>query len=143
MTNISKKLSSKEVAEIVDYWVVTGAHDYESFKHLYLGKQYSNALFFGHIILEKILKAHVAKNIENHPPYSHNLIHLAKLTSNLNLSQDELRLLAEVNDFNIRCRYPEDKFVFYKKCTPEFSEKYYFKIDQLYQNLCLALKPKK
>lgn len=51
--------------------------------------------------------------------------------------------LDEVNDFNIRSRYPEFKFRFYKKCTKRFTEKYIDRIEQLFRYLCQHLQQKK
>lgn len=48
-------------------------------------KRYSDSLFFGHIVLEKILKALVVQKTKNQAPYSHDLIRLQE-TVKLELS---------------------------------------------------------
>lgn len=97
---------------------------------LFLSKRYSDTLFFGHIILEKIIKAHVVKQTKRQAPYSHDLILLAQITK-LPLVQREKELLAEVNHFNIRTRYPDQKLRFYKKCTKSYTHDYLTKIKKL------------
>jgi HEPN domain-containing protein len=129
----------KEVKEIVQYWLKTADHDYETMKGLQGIARYSDALFFGHIVLEKIFKALVVKKTKEHAPYIHDLSQLQKL-SGFPLDKDDLILLDEVNDFNIRARYPEQKLEFYKKATKEYAEKYIIRIIDLYQRLCKEAK---
>ena len=63
--------------------------------------------------------------------------------SKCDLSKEELDLLDEVNDFNIRARYPEYKLQFYKQCDKEYAKNYLDKINKLYKKLCQKLKQKK
>lgn len=51
----------------------------------------------------------------------------------LELNSDQEALLLELNQFNLRSRYPDYKFEFYQKCTPEFSTEYFMKIKELNQ----------
>ncbi len=101
--------------------------------------RYSDSLFFGHIILEKVLKALVVKKIGEHAPFTHDLVQLQGLAG-ISLSKAETDILDEANDFNIRARYPERKLEFYKKCTKEFTDKYMPAIKDLYQKLCNTAK---
>ena len=84
-------------------------------------------LFFGHLTVEKILKAIYVDKHDNTPPFSHNLVYLAE-RADLDLEDENLELLEEVSDFNLEARYPDDKFTFYKKCTKSFTEN---KLDQI------------
>jgi len=54
-----------------------------------------------------------------------------------------LDLLDDVNDFNIRTRYPEYKLEFYKKCTRKYAKNYLDEIINLYKKLCQETKQKK
>ncbi|HEY4503646.1 MAG TPA: HEPN domain-containing protein, partial [Candidatus Paceibacterota bacterium] len=78
--------------------------------------RYPESLFFGHIILEKMLKAFVVQETREQPPKIHNLVRLEEM-SNLHLSEDVKDYLIVVNTFNIRARYDEYKTSFYKMCT--------------------------
>ena len=134
-------MSKSQVKQTVAYWAKTAEHDYETMKVLFRAKRYSDSLFFGHIVLEKILKGLYVKHNQKDAPYIHNLVTLAKQTA-LNLSQDDLEFLEEVNRFNIRARYPDVKLEFYKKSTPELTTIYLKRIKTVYKNLCQKLNKK-
>ncbi len=132
-------MKPNEVRKNINYWQKTAAHDYETMTGLFEIKRYSECLFFGHIILEKILKAFVVKKTKEHAPYLHNLSRLAEIAK-INLDESELDFLARVNKFNIRARYPDDKLRFYKICTKEYTEKNLIEIKDIYKKLCQTLK---
>ncbi|HHD92686.1 MAG TPA: HEPN domain-containing protein [Candidatus Portnoybacteria bacterium] len=135
-------MKQEDVKKIIKYWQKTAEHDYETMIGLFKIKRYSDSLFFGHIILEKIIKALVVKETKNQAPRLHDLVRLQEIAK-LKLSSEEVRFLNRINDFNIRARYPEYKLQFYKKCTKEYTEKYFNQIIDLYKKLCQELKQKK
>jgi len=108
---------------------------------LFKSKRYHFSLFVGHLVLEKILKAHVVKNTKKEAFYSHDLVRLHSLTG-ISLDEKEVELLNMVNEFNIRARYPEYKREFYKRCTKKYAKEYLEKIIKLYKKLCQILKQK-
>jgi HEPN domain-containing protein len=65
-----------------------------------------HGLFFAHLALEKLLKAHVCRHTRDLAPRSHNLPRLAEL-GGIVLSQEQHALLERMNDFNLEGRYPE------------------------------------
>ncbi len=134
-----KKINTKKV---IEYWRKTAEHDYEVMLYLFKGKKYPESLFFGHIILEKVLKGLVAQETKKQAPYIHDLIRLREI-ARLELSQDEIKFLNKVNDFNIRARYPEYKLQFYKQCDRKYTKNYLDEIIRLYKKLCQKLKQKK
>ena len=135
-------MKKEDVKKVVKYWQITAEHDYETMNGLFKIKRYSDSLFFGHIVLEKILKGLVVQETKKEAPYIHNLTKLAEL-SKCNLPKDEMDLLDIVNKFNIRSRYPEYKLQFYKQCDKEYAKNYLDKITKLYKKLCQKLKQKK
>ncbi|MCD5385013.1 MAG: HEPN domain-containing protein, partial [Candidatus Pacebacteria bacterium] len=102
-------------------------------------KRYSDSLFYGHIVLEKTLKALVVQNKKSHPKPIHNLLVLTQ-EADINLKKEDLEFLAEVNKFNIRARYPDYKFVFHKLCILDYTEIKLKKIKSIYKKLCQMLK---
>ena len=134
-----KKINVKKVAE---YWTKTAEHDYKTMLDLFKIKRYSDSLFFGHIVLEKTLKALVVAETKTEAPYIHNLTKLAEIAK-CDLSKKEMDLLDAVNKFNIRSRYPEYKLQFYKQCNKKYAKKYLDEIVELYKKLCQKLKQKK
>lgn len=137
-----KKLSAEQIKKIVSYWQKTAEHDYDTLKALFAAKKYSDALFFGHIILEKTLKAHFVKNIRREAPRIHDLLELSK-RANVKLTEEELTYLKIVNRFNMRARYPDVKLRFYKECTSEYTKENLKKIQKIYKKLCQEFKHKK
>ncbi len=130
------------INKVIKYWLETAKHDFETMSGLYKIKRYSDSLFFGHIVLEKILKAHVVATTNDHAPRLHDLARLSVLAK-INLTKEQLIFLKQVSDFNIATRYPDFKFNFYKKCTPKFTKEYLDEIKKIYFELCQKLKPKK
>jgi HEPN domain-containing protein len=135
-------LNKEQIKNLVAYWQKIAKHDWETMQVLYKTKRYSDSLFFGHIVLEKILKAHVVISTKQHAPYTHNLVKLAELAE-LNISKDEMKFLSAVNKFNIRCRYPEYKIDIYKLCNKTYTDSYLNKTLTIYEKLCKNLKQKK
>jgi len=131
-------MNDKEVKDAITYWKTVAAHDYDTMTALFKAKRYSDSLFFGHIVIEKLLKGLIVKNTTEQAPYTHNLMVLER-AAKLESDKDMIEFLNQVNDFNIRARYPEHKLAFYKKCTYQYT-KYYERIKEIYKNLCQKLK---
>ncbi len=118
--------------EHIEYWLRSAAHDLESAETLFEHQKYDWCLFLVHLVLEKTFKAFCVRAHPNEKiPFIHNLAKLAERTE-LGLTQEQFTFLLEINQFNIKGRYPDYKFEFYRKCTFEFTENYYFKIKELY-----------
>ncbi len=127
------------VKEVVEYWLKTSKNDYKTMTSLYKMKRYAHSLFFGHIILEKVLKAAVTKNTKKHAKLTHNLLILHE-DSGLKISKEDVEFLAEVNKFNIKTRYPDYKLDFYATCDKEYTKNKIKEIKKLYKELCQKVK---
>lgn len=88
------------------------------------------ALFFGHLTVEKLLKAVFVSKSDEPPPLTHRLTYLTEKIG-LNLSPERLEMLEIITDFNLEARYPDEKFSFYQKCTRGFTETYLNKIEEI------------
>ena len=97
MVNIEKHIS---------YWKNGAVEDFEVADQLIRSGKIRHGLFFLHLTLEKILKAHVCRNSKDIAPRLHNLARLAEL-SGIAFRQKDSDFLAEMNPFNIEGRYPE------------------------------------
>jgi HEPN domain-containing protein len=117
---------------LIKYWVEAAELDLPVIDHLYEKGDYVWSLFLSHLVLEKILKAHYAKDNETVPPKIHDLVKLAKCTS-LTITASQEEYLDFVNDFNIESRYPKEKFELYKICTKEFCREHIDKIKEMYK----------
>jgi len=58
----------------VRYWIRSADQDWKVANHLFEKGDYSYALFFGHLAIEKILKAIFTDKKNKTPPFSHNLV---------------------------------------------------------------------
>ena len=115
--------------KLIDFWIAGADDDYDTMIAMFDTKRYSWALFVGHLMIEKLLKAYFVKINENYPPFTHNLLKLAKDT-NLPLT-DELKLqLTTITAFNLNTRYDDYKRSFQKKCTPDFTNEWIEKIKE-------------
>jgi HEPN domain-containing protein len=63
------------------------------------------SLFFLHLTLEKVFKAHVVKQTKKLPPKMHNLIVLAEM-GKVSLSEEQTDFCGRINLYNIEARYP-------------------------------------
>ena len=108
--------------DLMNYWIESSDRDYESMKKNYETKQYTWALFIGHLTIEKLLKALYAKVNKNnpYPPKIHNLVILAE-RCNIQLDNKKTTILMTCNSFNISARYEDYKNEFYKRCTEEYT----------------------
>jgi len=78
-------------------------YDLETGKSLIKAKRYPYAFFFGHLALQKILKAHVVKSSKMHAPYTHSLPLLAQ-RSGLQIPTSHVDKLSEFMAFHIESR---------------------------------------
>ncbi|KKU98043.1 MAG: HEPN domain protein, partial [Candidatus Wolfebacteria bacterium GW2011_GWE1_48_7] len=132
--NCMSNLTKQEVKKSVVYWQTVAKHDYETMVGLFKLKRYSDSLFYGHLVLEKTLKALVVKNTGAHPKPIHNLSVLAQ-DAGIDLSKEDREFLAEVSKFNIYARYPDYKLSFYKLCNLEYTKPRIEKIKALFKKL--------
>ena len=88
------------------------------------------ALFIGHLVLEKLLKAFYVKNVDIKVPHIHNLVKIAR-DSGLQLTDDQEDFLLEVTAYNIKGRYPDYKRSFHTKATMKFTLDRIEKIEEM------------
>jgi HEPN domain-containing protein len=125
--------------EITDYWLSSSNKDLKAMVSLFKNGHYMWALFLSHLILEKLLKAIYAKEVDTNIPYIHDLTKIAEMAK-LQLTEEQKDLLDEVTTFNIKARYPDYKGRFYKKATKRFTENYILKIKEFRRWLIKRIK---
>jgi HEPN domain-containing protein len=108
------------IEKVYNYWLDSSERDFKTMQHLYDSKDYHWALFIGHLVIEKLLKAKIVKNTEAHAPFSHDLRRLAKVAG-IKLDKEYSDWLDTITTFNLNARYDSYKQDFYNKCTPEFT----------------------
>ena len=136
------KIRNSNKEQQIQYWVAAAEKDLPVIDHLFENGDYHYALYFGHLVLEKLLNALYVKNVGKVPPYKHRLILLSN-KAKLSLSEEQKKAFETFTNFNIEARYPDEKFNFYKLCTKEFAEPYIKQVKEYYQWLKTLIKSKK
>ena len=106
MINIEKQIK---------YWEKGAFDDLDSAKILIERKRLLHGLFFCHLVIEKIIKAHVVKFTNEIAPRSHNLIFLSE-KANLTFDDDDEIFLGILMKYQLQGRYPD-----YNPIIPEIS----------------------
>jgi HEPN domain-containing protein len=125
--------------EHIAYWKTTAARDWKFVQQILKTKNYAYALFFAHLVLEKLCKAHWIKdNKSNNPPRIHNLVHLAEATK-LKISSEDLDFLRKMNTFQLEGRYPDYKQEIFRTYRQQNTALIIKKVNQLRQWLLKEL----
>jgi len=132
-------LPKEKTKALVDYWLANAAEKFKTMQGLYASKRYADCLFFGHMVLEMALKAHVVTVTKEVAPKIHSLRRLAEMAK-LDLAEEEWKLLVRASDFNMEARYPDEKLEFHKLTTRSYTDGQYEPIISLYQKLCQKIR---
>lgn len=116
--------------QTIQYWLISARDDWRVANQLFEKEEYPYALFFGHLTIEKILKAIYTDKHNEVAPFTHRLVYLAEKIP-LSLTDNQLELLEIFTDFNLEARYPDEKFSFKKRCTKKFAEEYSKKMEEM------------
>ena len=119
-----------EKEDIVKYWIESSDSDFQVMESLFKNEHYTWALFLGHLVVEKLLKAYHVRNIDADYPRIHNLLEIAYKAS-LELSDEQKLVMSELSTFNLRARYPDYKNRFQKKANREYTEMQLNKIREI------------
>ena len=84
-------------------------------------KDFSYSLFFGHLAVEKFIKAIYVQKRNEHAPQIHNLVRLAE-QAGIVMSPEQKETLIIINAFNLESRYPDEKRSFRIKCTKQYTQ---------------------
>jgi len=119
----------------VDYWLHGAAESLKDMRSALKGKRRTNAMFCGHLAVEKILKALCAVrnvNIER----EHKLLKLAKDSGYITvLSTTEQQELLTITSFNLEARYDDYKRRFHAICTPQYVDTWSKVISRWYKEV--------
>jgi HEPN domain-containing protein len=105
----------------IDYWRNTAVEDWATVEVLFSTKRYPHCLFWAHLVLEKLAKAHWVKAHEDDiPPKVHNIVWLLE-ESGVDLEEDMMAFLVKFNRFQLSTRYPDYMNKLYMMCTEDFT----------------------
>ena len=91
-----------------EFWAEEARESLRVAWHLFEKEDYSYALFFGHLAIEKILKALYVLRKSEQAPYIHNLLRLAE-HANIPITEERKEWLIRVTGFNLEARYPDER----------------------------------
>jgi HEPN domain-containing protein len=94
-----------DVEKQVAYWRSGADEDWQVAVELVSSGRTRHGLFFAHLALEKLLKAHICRVTRDLPPRIHPLLRLAEWTD-LALSDEQRAFLARFDRYQIEGRYP-------------------------------------
>jgi HEPN domain-containing protein len=95
-----------DVKKQINYWRTSSEEDFAAAQSLLEEGHLRHCLFFANLAIEKMLKAHVTKKINDVPPKIHNLVRLAEITG-LKLDSNQKDLLREFGIYQLEGRYPD------------------------------------
>lgn len=95
-----------DVPKQVEYWRKSSDEDFAAAQSLLEKGHFRHCLFFAHLAIEKMLKAHVTWQTKDVPPRIHNLIRLAEV-ANLKLDPERQGFLREFSIYQLEGRYPD------------------------------------
>ena len=118
--------------EIIKYWASEAEESLQVAQHLFEKGDYSYALFFGHLAVEKFLKSIYVAQRDKNVPRSHNLPRIAK-AAKIIIPEDKLTDLIRITGFNLEARYPDYKKTFRNKCTRHFTAQELNRIHEVFR----------
>ena len=108
-----------DVQKQIDYWQTSSDEDFAAAQSLLEKGHFRHCLFFAHLAIEKILKAHVTRQINDIPPRIHNLVRLAE-KAELSLDDEQTSFLRSFDVYQLKGRYPDSaKIILDSKTTKE------------------------
>lgn len=120
-----------DTAKIIRFWKDSAEKDLKVAQDLLRLKHYPQCLFFGHLCLEKMLKAIIVKRSKTHALPIHDLVRLAKM-ADLALSEGIEQDFNTISKFNVAARYQEEKYKMYKLASAAYAQKYLKLIEKYY-----------
>lgn len=94
------------VRKQIDYWKASSDEDLAAAESLLEKGHLRHCLFFAHLAIEKMLKAHVTRQTNDIPPRIHNLIRLAEIAG-LPISPEQGGFLSGFDVYQLEGRYPD------------------------------------
>jgi len=95
-----------DIKKQIDYWTKGAENDLMTADLLIREKRILHGLFFCHLVIEKVIKAHVVKTSGEVAPRSHNLIYLSEKTD-LEFDDETEIFLGILMKYQLQGRYPD------------------------------------
>ena len=116
--------------EKVEYWLSLANSDLGTAKFLHSGRKYLYVCFMCQQVVEKALKAAIAKT-GAFPPKTHDLLRLARLAALVKLTQDQEEFLNKLTPYNIEARYPSYKEEAWRSLNKRICKEYIIQTEEM------------
>ena len=128
---------SLTLKEQVDYWVKLSSESLLDMRAALRSGRRTNALFCGHLAIEKMLKALCAvRYVTSNQIWGHNLIKLSDIAGLwVGFNDSQQFELATITTFNIQARYDDYKRQFKLLCTKQYVEQWTSIIEKWYTDI--------
>lgn len=100
-------MSTFNIEKQIQYWKTTALSDFETAEILIDKNKLLQGLFFCHLTIEKLLKAHFVKANIALAPKTHDLIYLTK-KANLSFDEAQKTTLLTLMNYQLEGRYPDN-----------------------------------
>lgn len=105
----------------VAHWKNTAEEDWLAAQDLFRSKRFLQSLFFAHLTIEKLSKAHwIQDNVSDHPPRIHDILRLWSATT-LAPTPTQEGVGSTLNTFQMDGRYPDYQRIAYQRATESFT----------------------
>ncbi|HVC35583.1 MAG TPA: HEPN domain-containing protein [Chloroflexota bacterium] len=88
-------------------WVDSAEYDWVTARELLTAGRYVYVVFFCHLAIEKLLKAHVAEVTNSLPPRTHDLVSLIR-TAGLDVPGRYLQFIGTISGQSVSVRFPDE-----------------------------------
>jgi len=117
--------------EKVEYWLEIAVYDLKSAKVMQKGGQYLHVGFMCQQVVEKALKAAIAKTGAL-PPKTHDLLKLAKIAGLAGyLNEEQKQLLKDLSPLNVEARYPSYKEAVARSLNKHICKEYIIQTEEM------------
>lgn len=97
-----------DIRRQVEYWKASSEEDFAAAESLLEMGHWRHCLFFAHLAIEKMLKAHVSRKTNDIAPRIHDLIRLSQI-ANMNVNKEQKDLMLEFGVYQLEGRYPDSQ----------------------------------
>ena len=118
-----------DINKQITYWRDGAIEDWEVARELISSDRGRHGLFFAHLAIEKLVKAHICRSTKDLAPRIHNLVRLADIAE-LSLNQTQTDTMAEMNAFSVEGRYPDS---FIEPVSYSEAKEYLSRAEEVYQ----------
>jgi len=116
-----------DYTNLIVFWTESSDKDFKTMEDLFRTRNYNWALFIGHLVIEKLLKALYIKEKGEYPPLVHDLRRICE-KADIEINSEQQIVLDTITRFNINARYDDYKQSFYQLCTESFTAEWISKI---------------